>query len=204
MFVNAPNGELVAYQREAVGWALWRAPVIQLLGGRVAEAVVAGSSRLRLRMWIGCPRQARRRYGDHAGGLWSPGRLRRGAAGQGGNPAAKSSRVARWWDRTCEWRAQDGPDGVRRPPPLATGYVRQRVTHRRAVVFMPRHLQFGQSKLRNCIEVEVIASPSGQSMSTIPRRDFATAPGVTPNTSMCPSCQLVVTRDWWRGHSSQP
>ncbi len=39
----------------AVGWAWWRAPVIQLLGGRVAETVDAGSSSLRLHMLIGCP-----------------------------------------------------------------------------------------------------------------------------------------------------
>ena len=42
--------------RRIVGWAWWRAPVIQLLGGRVAEVVAAGSSGLRACMWIGRPR----------------------------------------------------------------------------------------------------------------------------------------------------
>ncbi|KAL5104530.1 hypothetical protein TcWFU_008846 [Taenia crassiceps] len=87
-------------QRPPVGWS-------KLHGGRVVEAVVTGSSRLHLRMWIGRPRHARRRYGDHAGGLWSSGRLRRGAPGEGGNPAVKSSHVVQWWDRACEWSISD-------------------------------------------------------------------------------------------------
>ncbi|KFK24276.1 hypothetical protein AALP_AAs45019U000100 [Arabis alpina] len=53
-------------------------------------------------MAIGRPHRARHQHAPPGGVRAGAGSLRRGAPGQGGNSAAKSSRGERWWDRARE------------------------------------------------------------------------------------------------------
>ena len=76
-----------------VGWESWRAPVIQLLW-RPGFGMVWGRETCGAFVYVDrASALSSASIWDTKGSLGSPGGIRRGGTGQGGNPAAKTSRV---------------------------------------------------------------------------------------------------------------